>query len=283
MKSNTKIYVINALTNMHVGSGDVNYGVIDNLIQRDPITSLPNINASSLKGALREFYTGKPFIEEVFGGSRNNNINTKGNDSTTQGKVRFFEASLLSLPVRSDKASYLMATSVEVIRAFADRVELFTVADHSTLINNLRTFAEVIEPQVNKYNAVVFKSEYNGAVVEIMDLKASKINVDAELLNVVSSLFGKDLAIVSHEVLKELCDDNHLPVIARNNLENGQSKNLWYEQVLPKYSRLYFMLMNVDCSQWGKFTDGLKEDIFQIGANATIGYGFCKFEDVSNS
>lgn len=282
MKNETKIYVINALTNMHVGSGDVNYGVIDNLIQRDPIMSLPNINASGLKGALREFYNKETFLEEVFGRIRNNNSDDS-NRSSTQGKVRFFEASLLSLPVRSDKAAYLMATSVEVIRAFAERISLFAGADHSALIENLTTFADRVEKELNVYNAVVFNSKYSEAIVEIMDLKASKS--DIVLPKIVSTLFGENLAIVSHEVLKELCDDNHLPVIARNNLENGQSKNLWYEQILPKYSRLYFMVMNVDCSSkaWFDLTNGLKKDIFQIGANATIGYGLCKFDEVSNS
>ena len=38
----TRMYVINTLSNMHVGSGEVNYGVIDNLIQRDSVTNLPN-------------------------------------------------------------------------------------------------------------------------------------------------------------------------------------------------------------------------------------------------
>ena len=36
----TRMYVINTLSNMHVGSGEVNYGVIDNLIQRDSVTNL---------------------------------------------------------------------------------------------------------------------------------------------------------------------------------------------------------------------------------------------------
>jgi len=52
----TRMYVINTLSNMHVGSGEVNYGVIDNLIQRDSVTNLPNINSSGLKGAIREYF-----------------------------------------------------------------------------------------------------------------------------------------------------------------------------------------------------------------------------------
>ena len=48
------LYTIECISNLHVGSGQDNDGVIDGLIQRDVVTDLPCINASSLKGALRE-------------------------------------------------------------------------------------------------------------------------------------------------------------------------------------------------------------------------------------
>lgn len=277
MKNETKIYVINALTNMHVGSGDVNYGVIDNLIQRDPITDLPNINASGLKGALREAYEVPEFVNDIFGSA------PKDTDNKKQGGARFFEASLLSLPVRSDKAPYLLATSVDLIKAFAERINLFGGDKYVNLVNKLNEFVNLIEDKVSVNKAVVFDSKYDNATIEVMDLKASSIEVD--LPSDVAQVLGGNLVVVSHEYLKELCDNNHLPVIARNNLENGQSKNLWYEQILPKYSRLYFMVMNVNCqpSMWSDFTTNLANDIYQIGANATIGYGFCKFNEVSNS
>ncbi|MCS4455235.1 RAMP superfamily CRISPR-associated protein [Clostridium botulinum] len=52
---NFKIYTIRCLTNMHVGSGDASYTLIDNQVQRDVITGFPTINSSSLKGSLRSF------------------------------------------------------------------------------------------------------------------------------------------------------------------------------------------------------------------------------------
>ncbi len=53
----TELYKIITLSNLHVGCGDINFDVIDNQVQRDPITQLPNINSSSLKGAFREHFT----------------------------------------------------------------------------------------------------------------------------------------------------------------------------------------------------------------------------------
>jgi CRISPR-associated protein Cmr4 len=50
----TELYKITTLSNLHVGSGEINFDVIDNQVQRDAISNLPNINSSSLKGAFSE-------------------------------------------------------------------------------------------------------------------------------------------------------------------------------------------------------------------------------------
>ena len=49
---------LECMTNMHVGNGDVNYNIIDNEVEKDPVTGYPTINASGVKGALREFFNG---------------------------------------------------------------------------------------------------------------------------------------------------------------------------------------------------------------------------------
>ena len=56
MNYTKQCFKITAKTNMHVGSGDTNYGIIDKLVQRDVLSNLPMIHSSSLKGALREFF-----------------------------------------------------------------------------------------------------------------------------------------------------------------------------------------------------------------------------------
>ena len=93
------------------------------------------------------------------------------------------------------------------------------------------------------------------------DALKSKFNLD------------KNVCIVDSKKFDELCDNENLPIIARNVLENGISRNLWYEQVLPPKTVLYTVTRDEN--------DSLKEYIdgklIQIGANATIGYGFCKF------
>jgi CRISPR-associated protein Cmr4 len=80
-----------------------------------------------------------------------------------------------------------------------------------------------------------------------------------------------------------------LPVLARNYLVNGESKNLWYEEVVPKQSVFFFCIAkptNIDSKDYDQkikgFDNRFKNDgqIVQIGANKSIGYGFCKIKRV---
>lgn len=77
IKYKTDIYAIRCITNLHAGSGDATYGVIDKLVQRDPITNYPGIYAPSIKGAIREHFTSyvndlQPgFLKYVFGSEKN--------------------------------------------------------------------------------------------------------------------------------------------------------------------------------------------------------------------
>jgi len=65
----TIFYKIECLTNLHVGSGDVNYNIIDNEVEKDPVTGYPIIHASGVKGALRDDMKnrGEQFLNKVFG------------------------------------------------------------------------------------------------------------------------------------------------------------------------------------------------------------------------
>ena len=84
---------------------------------------------------------------------------------------------------------------------------------------------------------------------------------------------------IDSKEFKELCNDDNLPIIARNVLENGESKNLWYEQVLPAETVLYTIIDDKEDNSLAKKLKDAKA-IVQIGAGATIGYGYCKFTNL---
>ena len=301
------MYIINALSNMHVGSGDVNFGVIDNLIQRDVITLLPNINSSGLKGAIREFFKNyynednkAEFIKSVFGSEpketvsdeggtdeeKDNNANNTGNKSkkkksNQQGAFRFFEANLLSIPVRSDNVPYFMATSTNVVKELLFKAENFDISlgDFEDPLRKLAAF--VVEDR----NPVVFNKTYEGSIIEEHSWKS--IFMENNQLEMLERFFGAPLILLSDKDLSSVCDNNNLPVIARNNLENGQSQNLWYEQILPRFSKLYFTLIKEQPVKpiddlFEIFDQNIENNVIQIGANATIGYGYCRIKNINN-
>ncbi|WP_044188168.1 RAMP superfamily CRISPR-associated protein [Porphyromonas sp. COT-290 OH860] len=89
-----------------------------------------------------------------------------------------------------------------------------------------------------------------------------------------------DTAISNEQKEKELEEAiESLPIIARNCLDNGESKNLWYEEVTPSASCfVFFVTYPEGDSYFEQFNQALHGKVVQIGANGSVGYGFCKIE-----
>jgi len=76
-QTKTSAYLLRALSNMHVGSGDNNYGIVDKQVQRDVIDPFPTIHSSGLKGAFRELLESGGTVPETI----NNIFGTAKDDS----------------------------------------------------------------------------------------------------------------------------------------------------------------------------------------------------------
>lgn len=282
----SKGFVLNFNTNLHAGSGDANYGIIDKLVQREPATNRPIIHSSSLKGALREYFEFKKpptkdgdkvitdkLVREIFGSHQND-------DNMETGKCRFLAAYLLSLPVRSNVTPYFMATSVDVLKELKQEAESTGFTLKPELVKEINSiiglFIENGKEALHKGEPVIFTNQF-GTNVILEDWNA-RINDNVKVAEL-GKIAGNPLAVFNSSHFANLC--NQLPVIARNQLENGESKNLWYEEVVPRFSRFFqFTLIpdekNSDIDSFvADLTDS--KNTFQIGANATIGYGYCKF------
>lgn len=244
------VYKMECLTNLHVGSGDFNYGVVDNEVERDCLSGNPVIHASGIKGALRDVAVkqGKP-VERIFGGIGDNK------ESKT-GAYKFFDAHLLSRPLRvsgSEKISYISVTTPEIINTFIDTLNNFGF--HNELNKIDVTFGDI-----------KFFSTNPGIHIESDEdaYKAAEIPADAK--GTLDAILGGNYALV------ESFDDYKLPVIARNKL--GENKNLWYEEYVPHHSVFYMMIMCDDAVVDLDFSKPV-----QFGGNASIGYGYTKISD----
>jgi CRISPR-associated protein Cmr4 len=93
--------------------------------------------------------------------------------------------------------------------------------------------------------------------------------------NPVEKLTDKTVKVLDKDEFQEHCERLH--VIARNNLENGKSVNLWYEEVVPRQALFYTVIQHPN----DVLVNKIKEtSLIQIGANATIGYGQCEFKQI---
>lgn len=281
-------YTITAQTNLHVGSGDANYGIIDKLVQRDALTQFPVIHASSLKGAiLQHFFNQDPavvtdeYIDAVFGGqtSGSKRRSGKGRPESKTGEFIFLQANLLSIPVRCKEHIFMRVSSSRILKDLAEQLAVIGV--NKTTIALLD---KIVQKDAQK--GLVFEGKYSKTIkLEDKEFRENDIEIlDANELQLVKKLLGDDRVIILPDTqFKELVSDHYLPVIARNHLENGQSTNLWYEQILPRQTRFGFAVLKPENHTQAASFDLILTDegMVQIGANASVGYGFCKIDSVT--
>jgi len=279
-----KFYSIETITNTSVGSGDVSFGIVDNLIQKDPVTFLPVFNSSSVKGSLRERMENAKFSDDSKKPELIKLIFGEGNDNP--GHVIFYDARLLTLPLRSSKKVYYNCTSPLTIKDYLEALETFC---GNTQISDLKNFVNNLNFDGKDF--IVFNGDKD---LEIEDYEKPKVKeIDSNNKKLIEEYLGvkaEDLAIFNDDVFKEICE-NSLPVIARNKIsESGTSENLFYEEVLPRRSKLWFMLgfedelKGIPVETWEKylkeFEEKLTDDLVQFGANYSIGYGFTEIRHV---
>lgn len=240
------LYTITCLTNLHVGSGDTNYNIVDKEVQRDPVTNLPTIHASSLKGALRDHFTARGdenYVKTVFG------------DENTPGQVKFFSAQLLARPLRVSAGNgfFVRTTSPGMVSQLKD------------LLVNLGFEADKLPgdfPALKNHTAYGADSG-----IRLEGMARESLQPDEKL----KRLIGDGYAVVSDATMRQF----DLPVVARNCLENGRSVNLWFEELVPHQSVFSFAaLMPEEISLFPK------KQVVQIGGNASIGCGFCEIREV---
>lgn len=239
---NFSLYLIRCITNLHVGNGDTEFGIIDNQVQRDVITGFPTINSSSLKGSIRNFLENK---------SKKENVDKIFGSEEMMGLYRIFPGMLLSIPMRSDSKPYYNVTCNRIIEEFN---YFLSLSNKSELINISKSIDD------NK------KLNIEGEIIDCEIVKKQKL----------CKLFGENLIIIDDKKFYEFVQE--LPIIARNKLDNGESKNLWYEEVVPRETRFFFGVC--DDGHDNSLFNNITSDIVQIGGNATIGYGYCDISKI---
>lgn len=273
----SKFYGLKCITNLFVGNGDNSYGIIDNQVEKDPILETPIIPSSSLKGSLRDFFENNSDnnikITEIFGSD------AKETKNTNSGSYSFFTAQLLFRPMRVSDGNftYCLVTTVDLLEKMVQMVSdlngdlpcdmLKAIKKVKEKMNNLKDKYGISNKDISVegYNLEYCKEDVNKAIDLLLNI-FEKFNLKN----------GVPIVILKPEIFKEI----DLPIVARNQLEDGLSNNLWYEEIVPHESIFYFAIMYPDNNDsFKKFDEELRSNIIRFGGGASIGYGYCKIEE----
>lgn len=308
-----QLYFIRTLTSLHAGTGRSDFGAIDLKVQRDH-RDLPTIAKTSMKGALREHFT--EFIKtdteknaEIFGGNHSianafttelnriktthtdnvpekaieevlNYLKSTGEKITRGGTFIFDDAMFLSIPVRGEKEPFYNVTSKSVLKDFKTALIFHQKKEEfKVIIEELETLLSSICKEENYIvlgdQTTIFLENFEFEIKQ--ETRPSGLPVK-EKLPTLNQLFD-NLVIVNHSWLKQLTDDFHLPVIARNKIKKGQSENLWYEQVVPAETMFYTLFgVQEEGEATTHFTANLHHKLVRIGGNQSVGAGKCYFK-----
>ncbi|MEI6139081.1 MAG: type III-B CRISPR module RAMP protein Cmr4 [Mariniphaga sp.] len=301
-----EFFKITALTNLHVGSGDQNYGIVDKLVQRDPLTQFPIIHASSLKGALKNYCESyqtvlpnsqsesteneEKTIEELHHSFLRNDIrNSFGDDDGFQGQDKYFSAHLFTIPVRSNCKPYYRATCPAILKEMVEFFLAFGFNLNSKLIEGLKELGQLKFNSDTKF--IVFEDPCDNCLIEEYELKENfeikKESFADGLIEILKydplSINKKDFILVRDDVFMEICAN--LPVVARNRVD--KKTNLWYEELVPRQAEFYFFYFGSEINSHAILEkiviNSNKGMPVQIGANASVGYGYCKINKISKS
>lgn len=267
------VYTIRTITNLHMGDIGSAVNIIDKSVQKDAVTEYPTIYATSLKGALRNAaapYNAAQSEEKI-------NLKTVFGDTNAdgawKGKYRFNDAHLLFYPIRSDHRPYYLAVSPMLLEQALQIMEI---------AGNMEKAIEIIEAfkEQRETDKLYVSDETGDVLVGNIFVGVNGNDEDVKAAKALLGLFNIEnepgLLYLSDQEMSEHLEQ--LPVIARNQLNNGISANLWYEEFVPRKT-VFLTLISRECEEDTGFDKMLKEP-FQMGANATVGYGLSVMQKV---
>lgn len=289
-------------TPLHAGSGN-DLGIVDLPIQREKHTDYPKIEASGLKGSIREIFNtqrNKSEIELVFGPEQGD---------LHAGALGFTDARLLLFPVKSVKGVFAWVTCPAVLERF--KYDLSICQPNIEFADGLPSSDAVTTESglIVKNNNVVLE-EYTFAVSQNKECDAVAEWIAENVLpadpgyNYWRDKVKRDLVVLSDDDFRDFVTLS-TEVIARIKIKHDtgtvQDGALWYEEYLPSDSILYSLALTTPIFKENdadkgifQLTDQEKENerdesekvmdffvnglpnVIQIGGNATIGKGIVR-------
>jgi CRISPR-associated protein Cmr4 len=302
----TRPLFLTCRTPLHAGTGS-DLGYIDLPIQREKHTGFPKVEASSLKGCLKEaFELNSKLLIAPF--STTKKVNDDNNISLSFGPkngddhasaLGFTDARLLLFPVKSLKGIFAWVTCPRVLEKFKDELTLCCLSENDK-VKALSLANLPKEKTVSSLDVLGIGTAANQKVV--LEEYAFTFKVEEATTNFASALgiileltdLNKRLVVLSNDEFTDFVK-LHTEVITRVRIgDNGTAEGgaLFNEEFLPTESVLYSLVLASpifqETGKKGIFvkTNGKEEyenlleyfkqgipKVFQLGANATLGKG----------
>jgi len=293
-KDKARLCMLYALSPLHAGSGQA-IGAVDLPIQRERHTGWPHVQASGVKGALRDWFhrfylangaacrniesQANELTDRVFGKAET------GQDASGQaGAISISDARLLAFPVRSNVAPFVWVTCPSVLKRLGRDLVLCRVELPVSLP----------EPKEDSCIPVVGVSKRD-VVLEDLAVRTQETELETPLSGTMRKLAPEitRLLVVSDEHFSFLVRTatEVQPQIAID-MDKGTAKDgsLRYQELLPADSVLYFLVFFgqertgdgalapeaiMDC-----VTTAISTHV-QIGGDVTLGRGIMSVRWVS--
>lgn len=271
--------LVKAVSPVHAGSGR-EIGLIDMPIQKESHTQIPKIEASSLKGSLRNSYR-----------VNNDDKSTSyifGSDDDRAGFIGFSDASLLFYPIRCITNLFAYVTCPYLLNNFLENLNICAGDNQKEYVkHSLNGKAIIYNAEKDKFieeSIILDTYKFEAKLEDAIDENTKSIK---DILEKICEKFTlkRNIVIVTDEDFIELitiCKE----IITRNkiNADTGtvdeKTGGLFTEEYLPAEAILQTMMLtngiiNDEDDKIKMYKEQI-EGTYQIGGNANIGKGIVK-------
>jgi CRISPR-associated protein Cmr4 len=310
MKENY-LLIYYAISPIHAGSGDT-AKVIDLPIQREKHTDYPFIQATGIKGAMREQYRNylkdngqKTDINKLFGYDKDDAQGGEKLEENYPGMISISDAKLLAFPMRSNIAPFIWVTCPQIIKRLCNDLYYLDIinkneedinAANQALIK-IKNFYET-EKSLEKAFVIFGKNQNfpDKVILEesVVSLEKDENKLKESMLEKLNALLSKilnsnidKLILVSDEIFSYCINCTEIQTNISIDITTGTTKNgsLRYQEFLPSetvlYSALSFKANDDEPGKLENYKTDLKtamDKFIQIGGDATLGKGICRIE-----
>lgn len=275
-------------TPLHAGSG-TDLGIVDLPIQREKHTDYPKIEASGIKGAIREIFSTQPNLQNLGTLYPSGNVTsaedpnhkkainlTFGPDTADQsnlhgGALGFTDARLLLFPVKSVSGVFGWITCPAVLERFKHDLSICQpsiVLDFSLPGENQVPTNSCLIVNDNKIvlEEYTFEVQETDDCMTLADWISQNCMPSGEVYTYWREKIKKDLIVLSNDDFRDFVKLS-TEVIARIkiNQKTGtvQRGALWYEEYLPSDSILYSLALTSPIFQENNADKGIFQSTAQ--------------------